>query len=100
VTTLRARLRLGRRVTIVVAVLAGASPDATSFDKQAFASANASTTRLRGTRIDCQIRDFMIRDREMIIERHSSPWRRENLLLLGCNPSGQSRLHIERRQLN
>jgi len=29
-----------------------------------------------------------------------TPWRRENFLLSGTNPGGQSRLHLERRKLN
>jgi hypothetical protein len=43
---------------------------------------------------------FIVRGREMVIERYVSPGYRENLLLFVCNPSRQSPLYIERRQLN
>jgi hypothetical protein len=45
-------------------------------------------------------RDFIVRDREMVIERYLSPLMREKSSSLGCDSSGQLPLHIERRQFN
>ena len=49
----------------IVAVLV----TSTGFGDQALGT-SASTTRPRRSRIDCQIRDFIVSDREMVIEHY------------------------------